>query len=547
VRRTRRRGVGHEAEGGLAALLCVLVVVAMSGSGWVAAYAGASGKVPRGTSVAGIDIGGRDRFAASATLAEGLQRQSQVPITVVIGTVTTQVVPQEAGLSVDSVSTVAKVLGPRSWDPRRLWRYYTGGGEVTPEVDVDEGRMSALLDRLDEKAGVTARNAGISLAGGQVSLTQPQDGAQLDREAAEAALVHAYVDGLTSVQLPLRLVTPDVDAGDLESAVTRLANPAVSGPVTLTFAGSEARLLPRQYADLLSIVSEDGVLALDVDSGGLAALVDPAAHDTKPVDATVAFRDGAPAVVPAVAGHSYDEAGVTEAFLAGVTADGAARTVVVSGSRTKASFTNRDARELGVSTPVATFSVPVPASAGPSLADAVGRLSGTLLRPGDSFSFHGRVGAVSGAATRLATAVWNAGFLAGLTDVARTAPPTYSPGLPAGRDALVDATTDLQLRNDTSYGVLFTARVASGSVVVDVWSTKEWEVAATAGAPYGQTPRTTVADASPGCVGTPGADGFTVDLVRTFTDLADPARSHSDTVTTTYQPEPSVVCEPPAA
>ena len=122
----------------------------------------------------------------------------------------------------------------------------------------------------------------------------------------------------------------------------------MAGPVTLAFAGSQVTLEPRQYADLLSIVDHDGTLALDVDSAGLRELVQPSGQDTQPVDATVALQNGAPAVVPAVAGASYDEAGVTAAFLQGVTAQGAARTVAVKGDRTKAAFTTKDARHLGV-------------------------------------------------------------------------------------------------------------------------------------------------------------------------------------------------------
>ena len=164
----------------------------------------------------------------------------------------------------------------------------------------------------------------------------------------------------------------------------------------------------------------------------------------------------------AVAGRTYDEAGVTKAFLQGVTADGAARTVPVDGKPAKATFTTRDAKHLGVTEPVASFTVSVPSTVGPSFADAVNRLSGALLRPGDTFSFNGRVGVVNGSGARLATAAWNAGFLAGLTDVARTGSTTYADGLPEGRDAMVDAATDLQMRNDSSYGVLLSARLVPG-------------------------------------------------------------------------------------
>ena len=551
MRRTRRRGVGHEGEGGQAVVLILLVVLVMGIGGWVAAYAGASGKIPRGTTVAGVDIGGRDRTEAAAALARGLRSQDQAPITVAVGLVTTQVVPEEAGLTIDNVATVAKALGPRSWDPRELWRYYGGGDEIPPVVHVDYRKLDGLLDALDELAGQPARDAGISLSGGQISLTKPQNGVQIDQDQAREALVESYAAGQSTVRLPLLLSQPNVDQADLDTALTTIANPAVSGPVTLAFAGSQVTLAPRQYADLLSLVDKDGALTLDVDSAGLAALVDPTAQDTLPVDATVGLQNGAPAVVKAVPGQTYDEAGVTAAFLQGVTANGAARTVPVKqAAKTKATFTTKDAKQLGVVEPVASFTVSVPSTVGPSFADAVNRLSGALLRPGDTFSFNGRVGVVNGSGARLATAAWNAGFLAGLTDVARTPSPTYADGLPEGRDAMVDVATDLQMRNDSSHGVLLSARLVpggpgtAGTVVVDAWSTKEFEVTASTGGRYALTPRTTFPSADPACVASAGADGFTVDLVRTVTRLADGAPVRSDTVTTTYQPEQAVVCQP---
>ncbi len=550
MRRTRRRGVGHEGEGGQAVVLILLVVLVLGVGGWVAAYAGSHGKVPRGTTVAGISIGGRDQTAAASALARGLRAKGQDPITVTVGTVTTRVAPDEAGLSVDYVATVAEALVPRSWDPRDLWRYYGGGDEITPVVNVDHRKLDALLHALDEQAGQPARDAGISLAGGRIALTEPQNGVQIDQEHASDALVDSYVAGRTSVRLPLLLSQPDVDQADLDAALTTIANPAVSGPVTLAFAGSQVTLAPRQYADLLSLVDRDGALALDVDSAGLTSLVDPDAQATQPVDATVALQDGGPAVVKAVAGQAYDEAGITAAFLQGVTAEGAARTVPVKGSRTKAAFTTKDAKHLGVTEPVASYTVSVPSTAGPAFADAVNRLSGALLRPGDTFSFNGRVGVGVGSAARLATATWNAGFMAGLSDVARTGSPTYADGLPEGRDAMVDAATDLQLRNDSSYGVLLSARLVPGAagtpgtVAVDAWSTKEFEVTVATSGRYAPTPRATVPSADPACVASAGADGFTIDLVRTVMRVGDPTPVRSDTVTTTYQPEQAVVCQP---
>ncbi len=102
---------------------------------------------------------------------------------------------------------------------------------------------------------------------------------------------------------------------------------------------------------------------------------------------------------------------------------------------------------------------------------------------------------------------------------------------------MVDAATDLQMRNDSSHGVLLSARFVPGgsgtpgSVVVDAWSTKEFEVSVATGGRYAPTPRVTVPSTDPACVAVAGADGFTVDLVRTVTRRRRPdagAQRHRD-------------------
>ena len=547
MRRTRRRGVGHEGEGGQAVVLILLVVLVMGIGGWVAAYAGANGKVPRGTTVAGIEIGGRDRTAAAAALARGLHSQGQDPITVAVGTVTTQVAPEEAGLSIDDVATVAKALGPRSWDPRELWRYYGGGDELAPVVHVDYRKLDGLLNALDELAGQPARDAGISLSRRpdrphQASERRPDRpgprpggaGRQLRRRAS------------TTVRLPLLLTQPNVDEADLDNALTTIANPAVSGPVTLAFAGSQVTLAPRQYADLLSLVDQDGALTLDVDSAGLAALVNPAAQATQPVDATVALQNGAPAVVKAVAGQTYDEAGVTAAFLQGVTADGAARTVPVKkAAKTKATFTTKDAKQ------------PRRQRAGRQL-HGVGAVDGRplvrrrrqpALRRAAAPRRHVLVQRPGRRGQRLRHPPRHRGLERRLPGRAHRRRPDRLADV--RRRAAGGPRRDGRRRHrpaDAQRLVVRRAAVGAAGLglgrSVDAWSTKEFEVSASTGARYAPTPRATVPSTDPACVASAGADGFTVDLVRTVTRISDATPVRSDTVTTTYQPEQAVVCQP---
>jgi vancomycin resistance protein YoaR len=540
----RRRGIGHEAEGGKAVVAIVLVLAALVLGGWVAAYAGANGKVPRGTAIAGISVGGHDQIGAAKVLAEGVADELQQPMTVTVGTTTTQVTPADAGLSVDYVASVARALGPRSWDPRHLWSYYTGGSDLEPVVDVDQAKMDAVLASLDQAAGHPAVEGAIGFKQGQMSITQAQDGAQVPHDAAQEALVAAWSSGRRDVSLPLVLTAPSIDGADVEAAVSSLGNPALSGPLTLTFPGSQVTLAPRDYVGLLSFVPVDGALTLQVDPELLSRLVDPASRAVPGTDASIGFANGAPSVVPAVDGQSFTNDQVAAAFLqAARGADAASRTAAVAGTPAPAAFTTDAANALGVGEVVASYGV---AAAGPGLATGAERLTGTLVKPGETFSFAGRVGDIGdpGSADRLATATWNAGFLAGLTDVTRSAPAVYVDGSPEGRDVSVSTGADLQLRNDTDHGVLLAARVDGANVVVDVWSTKEYDVTADTGARYAVTPRTTRTDAEPTCAGVPGQDGFSVDLNRTVTRIADGSVVRQDTVTTTYAPSEAVVCAP---
>ena len=239
------------------------------------------------------------------------------------------------------------------------------------------------------------------------------------------------------------------------------------------------------------------------------------------------------------------------AFLQGVTADGAARTVPVTGSAAKAAFRTRDAKRARRRRAGRRRSpCRCPSTAGPAFADAAARLSGTLLRPGDTFSFNGRVGAVTGSAARLATATWNAGFLAGLTDVARTASPTYTDGLPEGRDAMVDASTDLQMRNDSSYGVLLVGprhpglagqpRLGGRRRLVDQGVGRHRDHRG----PVRRHPADHRGRRRPRLRRpAPARTGSRSTWSASFTRVGDPTPVRSDTVTTTYQPEQAVVCQ----
>ena len=137
---------GRETEGGRVVLFLLLGLVVLFGGGYVAAYVVAGDNVPRGTTIAGVEVGGRSREDAVSALERGLAERSTAPIPVSVdeataGSVTVgSIDPVAAGLAVDYAASVEAAGGGRSWAPDRLWDYFTGGDDLDPVVTVDDDR-----------------------------------------------------------------------------------------------------------------------------------------------------------------------------------------------------------------------------------------------------------------------------------------------------------------------------------------------------------------------------------------------------------------------
>jgi hypothetical protein len=100
-------------------VLLVLGLALVVGVGYAAAYLAASNKVPVGTSVGGVDIGGHTPVSAVATLRDGLAGRAGTPFTVVVNGRTMRVRPGQVGLDVDYAASVRAAGAQRSWSPSR--------------------------------------------------------------------------------------------------------------------------------------------------------------------------------------------------------------------------------------------------------------------------------------------------------------------------------------------------------------------------------------------------------------------------------------------
>ncbi|GAW50941.1 MULTISPECIES: VanW family protein [unclassified Nocardioides] len=541
-------------------------------AGYVAAYLVAGDKVPRGTTIAGVEVGGLTPAKAEQALRDGLADRVDRSIRVVDDEgETIELVPDEVGLSVDYAGSVLVAGDEQSWSPGRLWDYWAGGDDLDAVIHAD-----GALDTLADEVGTPTRDGDVRFEDGRVVVVDQKPGETFDAEAAYRALQDVYLAEDPEIELPTVVTQPEIDDAAVQVALDEFANPAMSGPVTLVFGDSPVQLGPAEFGDVLAMEVEDGALVPDLDVDALTALVDDGvSEDGAPVDATVALVDGKPQVVPAEPGVTYDPADVSDAFLELVTRPDGERQMDVEATVDEPDFTTADARALKIKERVSTFTTYYPYAEYRNI--NIGRageiIDGTVLKPGDTFSLNDIVGErtrengftegfvisngifaedLGGGVSQMATTTFNAMFFAGLEDVEHKPHSFYIDRYPVGREATVAwGAVDLRFRNDTPYGVLISAEVtpstpsSQGVVTVSMWSTKHWDITTSTSPRYNFRAPATRTLRTPDCYPNTGYDGFDVDVTRFFRKPGSDELVRTEKFHTSYTPSDTVICKSP--
>ena len=557
----------------------LLGLVMLFGGLYVAAHYVAEDKVPRNTTVSGVRIGGHPQAEAAQRLQAGLAEKVQRDIAATIEGQPVALDPVRLGLEVDYDASVAEAGGERSWDPVRLWNYFTGGDELEAQVRVDTAAFNAYLAELDAQYGAAPRDGAVAFDGIQIRTTKARVGQALDPSDTMAAVQEVFLaDAPGTVALEMAEVVPAIDAGDVQEALDGFASPAVAAPVTLAFEGSDVKVFPADYTAALSLVPTDGELVPTLDTAVLSEVVGSTVTSGAPVDASVALVGGRPQVVPARPGVTFDPAELEAGFLGVVAQPQGERRLTLTAKVAKPDFTTKEARALRVREKVSSFTTYFPYAEyrNINIGRAAELVDGTLLKPGETFSLNDTVGErteengftkgyiindgilvqdLGGGVSQMATTTFNAMFFAGLKDVEHKPHSFYIDRYPVGREATVAwGAVDLRFTNDTPYGVLidtsFTDSTpsSSGAVTVTMYSTKWWNITTSTGERYNLTqPKTRRIDDLT-CHPNEGFGGFDIDVVRSFEPVGENTETREDEVfSTTYTPSDTVICTNPDA
>lgn len=546
-----------------------VAAVALAG-GYVGTAAAVGDTVPKGTTVAGVDISGEKPAAAVSKLDKALTPKAEQPFEVTLADSDNVIAidPVDYELAVDSTATVEKVTG-FNLSPASLAAHLFGGSALDPVVSFDENKLALVVHNLQSQLEGGYVDATIAFDGARPKVVPSSDGLGFAPEATEYALTVEALDAEGPLKLAATTVPPQVTNEEAAEALEKYAKPLVAGPVTMIFKGERIEASPEALGEAAAFPPVDGVPILTLDGAKLAQVI----LDTEPEgvvygeDARITIVDHERVeIVPSTQGIGIDESKLaTDVAAAIMTPE---RTVTARTAVSQARFTTEDAEALGVKEIVSEIDTPLTWEyvRTLNLQQGAAKVTGTLVKPGETFSLLTRLGpidtahgfynagmiiggkhkdGVGGGLSQMSTNTFNLGFRAGYEDIEHHPHSYYFDRYPMGAEStLAVPTLDMRWRNNTPYGAVIDTWVADGYVHSRLWSTKYWDVTIDTSEPSNIVYSGWNTVVSNDCEYTPrGNNGFTVTVTRTVKREGEKPLVETNTVT--YQPDYGTRCVAP--
>jgi vancomycin resistance protein YoaR len=527
-------------------------------------------KVPRGTEVFGVNIGGSSPAAAQAKLARDLPAVMPATFTVNAGDKSFPMEAANLGLSADPAATVT-VARQGAHRPLTAYKSLLGmNRRINPVVSVDTPKLTEVLNNLSSNIHQDLVEGNLVFTDGVASAVEPVPGRVLDVPGTIAAVKQAYRAGFDQVPAALTLTNPATTPDAVHRALIDFGVKAMSGPITVTVGPDSVEVTAQELGSHLSMTPDGkGGLRPVLDGAGLAADILAKAPNlgTKARNATFKIVDDKPVIVPSQAGAAIDADKLASGVLDMLAGTGP-REVTAAVAQTQPKFTTADAEALGIVEKMSTFKTFFPIA--PYRLTNIGRaaklINGSIVKPGQTWSLNKTVGErteangfvkgfiikgdkfaedLGGGVSQSATTTFNAVFFAGLQDVEHHPHSLYISRYPAGREATVAwPDKDLRWKNDSGHGVYIQAVMKPGWISVTFWGTKFWDKIESISGPRRNVkhPGAPIISTDPACHPTEPVDGFDIDVTRVF--YKDGAEAKRETFHTHYDPTFKVVCKP---
>ena len=529
-----------------------------------------NGEVPRGVTIAGVDVGGESHADAERILRGEIEPRLTEPVKLRGGDVNATLDPAKSGLAIDWRTTLDQA-GEQPLNPIIRLTSLFSSREVGVASATDDAKLKAAVEALRPTIDRAPAEGGIKFEGLTPVAVDPKPGQKLDADGARKALVDAWATG-TTVTLPVEIAKVKTTSAGVRKAVDELAKPAVAGPVVIHGEGKDATLTPEIIAgSLIFQPAEKGGLSVTVDQNMLVAALQPqlASTEIEGKDAQVVFSSGAPTVEPSVDGKGVDW-GKSLTPLMGILKKTDGREIKAEYAPKPAKVTTDAANKLGIKEVIGEFTTKgFAADSGVNIRMVASEVDGAIVGPGETFSLNGHTGPrtaaqgyveagaikdgapareVGGGISQFATTLYNAAYFSAMKDAGHKEHSYYISRYPAAREATVfqnhdgSSVIDLKFTNDSDTGVAIQTIWTSSSITVKLWGTKKYEVESVTGGRTNQTEPQEKAGPAENCHAGNGAPGFTTSDTRIIREVGSGREVSRTTRSVRYNPQPKIVC-----
>ncbi|MGK3204141.1 VanW family protein [Amycolatopsis sp. MEPSY49] len=530
------------------------------------------GSVPRGVTVAGVDVGGMDRAAAEQELRGQIEPRLTRPLAVTAGDVQGTLSPTAAGLGLDWPKTLDQA-GEQPLNPFTRLASLFSSREVGVVSEADDAKLAAALDGLRGQVDREPAEGTVKFEGVNPVAVPPKPGQKLDVEAAKAAVVEKWAGG-AALALPVTSTPVKTTPEGVQAALDQFARPAASGPLVVKGEGKNATVKPEAIAAAITFEpAEGGGLTPKIDNAKIAEAAGPQLKSTEKEgkEATIVFEGGKPTVDPSTDGRTIDWDPSLKP-LPDVLKKTDGREVPAIYKDAPAKVTTEQANQLGVKEVVGEFTTGGFApDSGTNIRVVAQKVNGAIVKPGETFSLNGFTGPrgkaqgyveagvikdgapgreVGGGISQFATTLYNASYFAGMKDAGHKEHSYYISRYPAAREATVfqnpngSSVIDLKFTNDSPTGIAIQAIWTPSSITVKLWGTKRYTVESIPGGRSNPSDPQPKAGPAENCHASNGAPGFTTTDTRVLKDAATGREVSRSTRTVHYNPQPKITCGP---
>ncbi|MDO9556897.1 MAG: VanW family protein [Coriobacteriia bacterium] len=467
-----------------------------------------AGRIHPGVRVGSVAVGGMTQAQAATAIELGVSPMLSEPVTLTVSDRSWPVEAEMIGVAVESSTSAeaAYAIGRGEGfngvvgDRLRAW---FGAASVPLALTADDVLMSGFFADVSALVARPATDAAVIIEGTSAHLEPSAEGLDIDLEQGRIKLLSAFTSDSRELTLELEPSKPRIDEAAAEQALQDVRR-MLEGPLTLTYEEKSWEVSAEEIGDWITFHSEPATgtptatLVGAISAEGVSATVLPMVENVGKVATDASFKasSGAVSIVPHQDGLTVDAVDLatelTTKLIAGE------RTVELKMRRVEPEITTEDAEAMGIKERLSTFTTDYSASNLPrvnNIHTLVDALDGTLLAPGETFSFNETIGErtaekgyqeanaivngklvpqLGGGICQVGTTIFNTVFFSGLPVVERYNHSQYISHYPLGRDATISwGGPDFRFKNDTDDWVLIATGHTNSTVTISLYGTDQ--------------------------------------------------------------------------